>query len=198
MFTDWRFILFRSFRIDTVTPTVKMTEVKILNSKLTVTEVDINSIIPYEHNPRNNEKAVAHVADSIRNFGFKVPIVIDKDNVIVTGHTRYKAALSLNMDTVPCIVATDLTPEQAKAFRIADNKVSEYSKWDETLLSQELKVISELNFDFETLGFQEWEAEQLLNPVSIDDISEFFVDKEPKEKKRQIVKCPLCGGEFEQ
>lgn len=198
MFTDWRFILFRSFRIDTVTPTVKMTEVKILNSKLTVTEVDINSIIPYEHNPRNNEKAVAYVADSIRNFGFKVPIVIDKDNVIVTGHTRYKAALSLNMDTVPCIVATDLTPEQAKAFRIADNKVSEYSKWDETLLSQELKVISELNFDFETLGFQEWEAEQLLNPVSIDDISEFFVDKEPKEKKRQIVKCPLCGGEFEQ
>lgn len=198
MFTDWRFILFRSFRIDTVAPTVKMTEVKILNSKLTVTEVDINSIIPYEHNPRNNEKAVAYVADSIRNFGFKVPIVIDKDNVIVTGHTRYKAALSLNMDTVPCIVATDLTPEQAKAFRIADNKVSEYSKWDETLLSQELKVISELNFDFETLGFQEWEAEQLLNPVSIDDISEFFVDKEPKEKKRQIVKCPLCGGEFEQ
>lgn len=169
-----------------------------MNSKLTVTEVDINSIIPYEHNPRNNEKAVAYVADSIRNFGFKVPIVIDKDNVIVTGHTRYKAALSLNMDTVPCIVATDLTPEQAKAFRIADNKVSEYSKWDETLLSQELKVISELNFDFETLGFQEWEAEQLLNPVSIDDISEFFVDKEPKEKKRQIVKCPLCGGEFEQ
>ena len=198
MFTDWRFILFRSFRIDTVTPTVKMTEVKILNSKLTVTEVDINSIVPYEHNPRNNEKAVAYVADSIRNFGFKVPIVIDKYNVIVTGHTRYKAALSLNMDTVPCIVATDLTPEQAKAFRIADNKVSEYSKWDETLLSQELKVISELNFDFETLGFQEWEAEQLLNPVSIDDISEFFVDKEPKEKKRQIVKCPLCGGEFEQ
>lgn len=198
MFTDWRFILFRSFRIDTVAPTVKMTEVKILNSKLTVTEVDINSIIPYEHNPRNNEKAVAYVADSIRNFGFKVPIVIDKYNVIVTGHTRYKAALSLNMDTVPCIVATDLTPEQAKAFRIADNKVSEYSKWDETLLSQELKVISELNFDFETLGFQEWEAEQLLNPVSIDDISEFFVDKEPKEKKRQIVKCPLCGGEFEQ
>lgn len=198
MFTDWRFILFRSFRIDTVAPTVKMTEVKILNSKLTVTEVDINSIIPYEHNPRNNEKAVAYVADSIRNFGFKVPIIIDKYNVIVTGHTRYKAALSLNMDTVPCIVATDLTPEQAKAFRIADNKVSEYSKWDETLLSQELKVISELNFDFETLGFQEWEAEQLLNPVSIDDISEFFVDKEPKEKKRQIVKCPLCGGEFEQ
>ena len=198
MFTDWRFILFRSFRIDTVTPTVKMTEVKILNSKLTVTEVDINSIIPYEHNPRDNEKTVAYVADSIRNFGFKVPIIIDKDNVIVTGHTRYKAALSLNMDTVPCIVATDLTPEQAKAFRIADNKVSEYSKWDETLLSQELKVISELNFDFETLGFQEWEAEQLLNPVSIDDISEFFVDKEPKEKKRLIVKCPLCGGEFEQ
>ena len=198
MFTDWRFILFRSFRIDTVTPTAKMTEVKNLNSKLTVTEVDINSIIPYEHNPRNNEKAVAYVADSIRNFGFKVPIVIDKYNVIVTGHTRYKAALSLNMDTVPCIVATDLTPEQAKAFRIADNKVSEYSKWDETLLSQELKVISELNFDFETLGFQEWETEQLLNPVSIDDISEFFVDKEPKEKKRQIVKCPLCGGEFEQ
>ena len=83
----------------------------------------IDSIKPYEKNPRKNDDAVKYVAQSIKQFGFKVPIVIDSDGIIVAGHTRYKAAKKLKMDEVPCIVADDLTEEQVKAFRLADNKV---------------------------------------------------------------------------
>lgn len=169
-----------------------------MKDKLKIIDVDIYDIKPYENNPRNNEKAINYVAESIENFGFKVPLVIDNNNVIISGHTRYKAALQLNMTTVPCIVASDLTDEQAKAFRIADNKVSEYSKWDNDLLKQEIDLLSELDFDIESIGFQDWELDQLLNPLTSDDIDDFFVSKEPKEKEPKIIKCPLCGGEFEQ
>lgn len=86
----------------------------------------LDELKPYENNPRRNDKAVDAVAASIEQFGFKVPIVIDNDNVIVAGHTRYKAAGKLNMDEVPCIVADDLTPEQIKAFRLADNKTASW------------------------------------------------------------------------
>ena len=82
---------------------------------------------PYGRNPRRNEEAVKYVAKSIEEFGFKVPIIIDKNNVIVAGHTRFEAAKKLHMDELPCIVADDLTPEQIKAFRLADNKVAEFS-----------------------------------------------------------------------
>ncbi len=85
----------------------------------------IDDLKPYENNPRFNDDAVEYVANSIKEFGFKVPIVIDKDNVIVAGHTRYKASMELGLEEVPCIVADDLTDEQVKAFRLADNKVGE-------------------------------------------------------------------------
>lgn len=90
----------------------------------------IHELIPYEKNARKNDKAVPLVAKSIEQFGFKVPIVIDKNNVIVCGHTRYKAAYALGIEEVPCIIADDLTDQQIKAYRLADNKVSEVSKWD--------------------------------------------------------------------
>lgn len=90
----------------------------------------IEELIPYENNPRNNDEAVKYVAESIRQFGFKVPMVIDKDGVIVAGHTRFKAAKELGMTEVPCIIADDLTEEQVKAFRLADNKVAEIATWD--------------------------------------------------------------------
>lgn len=86
-------------------------------------EMELSELIPYENNPRKNDEAVDKVALSISAFGFKVPIVIDKNNVIVTGHTRYKAAKKLGLSVVPCIKADDLTDEQIKAFRLADNKV---------------------------------------------------------------------------
>ena len=89
-----------------------------------IVEKKIEEIKPYEKNPRKNDGAVDAVANSIEQFGFRVPVVIDKDNVIVCGHTRYKAAKKLGLDTVPCVIADDLTEEQIKAYRLADNKVS--------------------------------------------------------------------------
>lgn len=167
-----------------------------MKDKLKIIDVNIYDIKPYENNPRDNEKAVEYVANSIENFGFKVPIIINCKNVIIAGHTRYKAALKLNMSTVPCIVASDLTEEQERAFRIADNKVAERSSWNDDLLREELKLLDEL--DMSSLGFEDWELEQLLNPLSSDDIEDFFVQKEQKEKEPKKIICPLCGGEFEQ
>lgn len=103
---------------------------------MNLVDIEVDKIIPYVNNPRNNDDAVDNVAASIKEFGFKVPLVIDKDNVVVTGHTRLKAAKKLGLTTVPCIYADDLTEQQIKAFRLADNKVSEFSTWDlENLIS---------------------------------------------------------------
>lgn len=115
-----------------------------------VIEKALNEITPYENNPRNNAPAVDAVAASIEEFGFKVPIVIDKDGVIVAGHTRYIAAQKLGLETVPCIMADDLSDEQVKAFRLADNKVSELAMWDNDKLMQEL---GEIDMDMSAFGF---------------------------------------------
>ena len=102
---------------------------------------NVDDLIPYEKNPRKNSKAVKYVANSIKEFGFKVPIVIDSNNVVVCGHTRLLACERLDIDSVPCIVADDLTDEQIKAFRLADNKVSEKAEWDFDLLNEEIDDI---------------------------------------------------------
>lgn len=117
-----------------------------------VVEMEIDKLVPYENNPRNNDVAVEKVAASIQNFGFKNPIIIDKNNVIVAGHTRLKAAELLGLETVPVIMADDLTEEQVKAFRLADNKTGELSGWDFSMLEEELDSIrtidmSEFGFD---------------------------------------------------
>lgn len=120
---------------------------------MNIIEKKITEIKPYEKNPRRNDEAVKYVAESIKNFGFKVPIVIDKNNVIVAGHTRYKAAKNLGLKEVPCIVADDLTEEQVKAFRLADNKVAEKAEWDFDLLSAELDDL--FDFDMSAFGFDD-------------------------------------------
>lgn len=102
---------------------------------------DIADIKPYENNPRKNDKAVEAVANSIKEFGFKNPIIVDSENVIIAGHTRYKAAKRLRLKTVPVIIANDLTSEQVKAFRIADNRVGEIATWDFDILDIELESI---------------------------------------------------------
>ena len=117
-----------------------------------IIEKFIDELIPYENNPRNNDAAVEYVANSIREFGFKNPIIIDKNNVIVAWHTRTKAAEKLEMVKVPTIMADDLTDEQVKAFRLADNKVSEISGWDFSLLEQELSELESV-FEMEDFGF---------------------------------------------
>lgn len=117
----------------------------------------LSELKPYDKNPRKNDEAVEYVANSIAEFGFKNPIVIDKNCVIVCGHTRYKAAEKLGLKTVPCVMADDLTDEQIRAFRLVDNKVSEKSEWDFDLLSEELEIISDL--DMEEFGFEVFEFE---------------------------------------
>lgn len=95
-----------------------------------IVDKKVSELVPYENNPRFNNDAVEYVKKSIMEFGFKVPLVIDKDNVVVCGHTRLLAAKELELETVPCVVADDLDEKQINAFRIADNKVAERSEWD--------------------------------------------------------------------
>lgn len=156
-----------------------------MNKKLNIVEIQTSQIVPYENNPRDNEKAVDYVMESITNFGFRVPIIIDKNNVIVCGHTRYKAALRLNMELIPCIIVTDLTQEQIKAFRIADNKVAEKSKWNELLLKDELQALQTLNFDIASIGFDNWEIEQMLEPVTLEGLEELFIDKSTTQQQKK-------------
>ncbi len=112
---------------------------------------DIGELTPYENNPRNNDIAVDAVAASIQQFGFKNPVIIDKDGVIVAGHTRYKAAQKLGITDIPCISADDLSDEQIKAFRLADNKTAELAEWDEDLLGKEMQGI--IKIDMSQFGF---------------------------------------------
>ena len=118
-----------------------------------ITLKKLAEIKPYDKNPRDNEAAVQLVSNSIKEFGFKVPIVIDKAGVIVCGHTRYKAAHLLGLDEVPCIVADDLTPAQIRAYRLADNKVAEAAQWDFDMLADEMAGLAD--FDMTAFGFAE-------------------------------------------
>lgn len=127
-----------------------------------VIEKKLEEIKPYEKNPRKNEDAVQYVAASIQEFGFKVPIVIDKNGVIVAGHTRYKAAQQLGMESVPCVVADDLSDEQIKAFRLADNKTAEMAGWDFEMLDIELADILDISMgEFGFDGAEEPNAEEI-------------------------------------
>ena len=117
----------------------------------------LDEITPYENNPRDNDQAVDAVASSIKEFGFKVPIVIDAQGVIVAGHTRHKAAKKLGLEKVPCIVADDLSDEQIRAFRLADNKTAELADWNEDLLAQELAEIEDI--DMTLFGFGDEESD---------------------------------------
>lgn len=128
-----------------------------------IESIKIADLVPYEHNPRINDKAVGKLANSIKEFGFINPIVIDKDNVIIAGHTRLKAAKKLQLDEVPCIRAAGLTDEQVKAFRLADNKLAELSEWDMELLEQELAGI--VNIDMADFGFPDLDMEESAPPM---------------------------------
>ena len=157
--------------------------------------VKVEDLKPYENNPRFNDDAVEYVANSIKKFGFKVPMIIDKNNVIVAGHTRYKASLELNLKEVPCIIADDLTEEQIKAFRLADNKVAEKSSWDLDLLGDEIKELAELDFnidDLTSLGFGSFELSMLeddVEPEGYDDelIEQYSENSEEFLKSKRTI-----------
>ena len=124
---------------------------------------DITDIRPYPNNPRDNAPGVDAVAASIREFGFKVPIIIDRTGEIVAGHTRIMAAEKLGLKKVPCIIADDLTEAQIKAFRIADNQTASLTEWNEELLSVELGDLADMNFDLSITGFSDIELEEFFN-----------------------------------
>ena len=161
-----------------------------------IVEKGIKDIKPYEKNPRKNDSAVDAVANSISEFGFRVPVVIDKDNVIVCGHTRYKAAKKLGLDKVPCVVASDLTDEQIKAYRLADNKVSELAEWDIDLLGEELDGIFDI--DMSDFGFDMTEEEEEIEVIE-DEIPE---EVEPVAKQGDIWQLGrhrlMCGNSLDQ
>ena len=163
---------------------------------MTIKEIKIIELKEYENNPRHNDGAVDAVAASIKEFGFKVPIVIDADNVIIAGHTRLKAAKKLGLETVPCIIADDLTPEQIKAFRVADNKTAELAEWNMELLEQELSELQELGFSMDEFGF---ELDEFQNDIEVkeDEVPEVDEENEPTVKRGQIWKLGdhylMCG-----
>ncbi len=140
--------------------------------------IDIGRVIPYARNPRKNEAAIAKVAASIKEYGFRQPIVVDEEMVIIAGHTRLQAAQSLGLKKVPVHVATGLTQAQVKAYRLADNRTHEDAEWDEELLAIELGELDELGFDLDLTGFEAIELDKLLDGESMagltddDDIPE--------------------------
>lgn len=139
--------------------------------------LSVNQLVPYTKNARHNEKAVDKVASSIKEFGFKNPIIIDANNEIIAGHTRLMAAKKLGIDEVPTIKVDDLSPEQVKAFRIADNKTSEYAEWDFELLANELEDLKNEGYSLDLTGFDFSEAEKLM-----DDFKEEVESDETEEE----------------
>lgn len=156
---------------------------------MTINYIRVYDLHEYENNPRHNDKAVEAVANSILNFGFKVPLVIDRNNIVVTGHTRLKAAKLLGINEVPCIIADDLSEEQITAFRLVDNKTQELAGWDYTKLDIELETLKTLGVDMDGFGF-----DQLEGDVDIDNL---FDVEEKKEKQPKKVQCQCCGEWFE-
>lgn len=154
-----------------------------------VIEKKLSEIKPYENNPRNNEDAVQYVANSLKKFGWKQPIVLDKDGVIIAGHTRFLAAKQLGMKTAPCVIADDLTEEECRGYRLADNKTAEKASWNIELLDMELAEIETI--DMGLLGFDEEKEgeEQESGAVSADTSYNY------KEQYGVIV---LCKDEQEQ
>jgi ParB-like chromosome segregation protein Spo0J len=149
----------------------------------------VKDLIPYERNTKKHDKTqINNVAESIKQYGFVQPIVIDKDNVVVIGHCRLLAAKQLKMKEVPCVCVEDLTEEQVRALRIVDNKSNE-SEWDLDILPDELAELDLSDFDFDFGIYEETDLD-----VSDDD---FISDTEITKSKKKTCKCPECGAEFE-
>ncbi len=149
-----------------------------------VVDRNVGSIKPYQNNPRNNNEAVKAVKASIEAFGFRQPIVVDKDSIIIVGHTRFLAAKELGMTKVPVHVAEDMTPAQIAAYRLADNKVGEIATWDELKLMEELSTLEDIGFDMSELGFTPEELGQVEQQANEDlrYLENFEVMPKPKPR----------------
>ena len=172
-----------------------------MENKKKIVYKNVSELVPYENNPRHNDDAVDYVANSIKNFHFQVPIVIDKNNVVIAGHTRLKACHKLGIKDVPCIVADDLTPEQVKAFRLADNKTSELAEWDMDKLDIELGEIPDI--DMSAFGFDDIQIDDIEEDTEVkEDEAPEVKDEEPKAKMGDIYQLGrhrlMCGDSTKQ
>ena len=164
---------------------------------MNVVELNPHDLIFYENNPRENDGAVEVVKNSIEQFGFKVPVMVDKNNVIICGHTRVKAALELGLETVPCTIEEDMTEAEVRAFRLVENKTHELSFWDRSLLDIELKSL-EGDFEMEDFGFEPDAG------VMVEDVNDFFAESEQTARHTAtetmetsgMVECPNCKFMF--
>ena len=153
---------------------------------MNIKNIAVNALIPYENNPRRISKEnLELLADIIKKFGFRVPCIIDINNVIVAGHARLEAAKILEMQEIPCVIADDLSPEEIKAFRLIDNKIAEKSNWDFDKLNLELEELN-LNFDMNEFGFS----------VEIPEIENKEIDIEDFNEEEFEHECPRCGFKF--
>lgn len=160
-----------------------------------IVEIDVKNIKPYENNPRVNDNAVEYVLNSIKEFGFKVPVVIDKDNTIICGHTRYKAALKLKLKKIPCVIADELTEEQIKAFRLIDNKTQEISEWDYNKIGIELESIE--NIDMKLMGFADFlDQDEIEEPLEKKLGGGNEIDLDSFNDDTFSYTCPCCGFKF--
>lgn len=143
----------------------------------------IDKIKPYENNPRKNDRAVNSVAESLKQFGPQAPIILDKNHVIICGHTRYKAAVQIGLTEFPCVVASNLSEEQVRAYRLADNKTGEQADWDFDLLDDELAQILDINMS--SFGFVD------TSNIDWNDVPELS-EKTYDEPKKTLLRCPHC------
>jgi hypothetical protein len=158
-----------------------------MNHKVDMSYMDINELAPYVYNPRDNSGAIESVANSIRTFGFLVPVVVDGNNVLVAGHTRVEAAKTLGLSEVPVIKAEFLTEDQIDAFRIIDNKVSEIARWDFDLLANELGRLKDSGIVFTDFGFAQEEIDCLTDAVADDCLNvDNLVDQEARDRVRRV------------
>jgi len=175
---------------------------RIKRSKMQMQYSNINSIRPYPNNPRDNDQAVDFLVNSIKSYGFLVPIIVDKEGVIVAGHTRYKAAKKAGLMEVPTISAIHLTPEQIKQFRLIDNKVAEMSMWDFDLLAPEISALKESGLDFTNYGWSTEEIDCLTDMVADDCLSSGVTadlnatERERRAERRSPSQTRFVCGEF--
>lgn len=159
-----------------------------MNEKTKIQWRPIGDVHPYPNNPRNNDDAVEYVANSIREFGWQQPIVVDTDSTIIAGHTRLKAAKMLGMETVPVVVADNLTPAQVNAYRLADNKVAEAATWDMEALAVELEGL-EVDFDMTMFDFDAG--------ISIDGFGEDFELPDGEAPEFKTVSLHMTAEQYE-
>lgn len=146
----------------------------------------LDRFIEYASNPRENDHAVDKTAAAIHEFGFRVPIVAKSDGLIVDGHLRLKAAKKLKLETVPVLLADDMSDAQIKAFRVSVNKIADLADWNEGLLSLEIEQLKELDFDIELLGFDEDELDSILGLIDEEEV-EFEDEKEIKDEEKYLL-----------